>query len=190
MGTFLRCLSLALVLVVWGAAPSLHAAPRDPPYKLPARAELNKIRSAIISTQRGDIYMELFPEDAPWSVANFKYLADKGFYDGSVFHLSYPGFIIQGGGPKGTPDGGAGYVLPAEFSTRHHEPGTLGMARLPDDANPTRASHSSQFHIVLAPSPHMDGNYTIFGRVIKGLEVAESLRKGDRIREIRVFIRP
>lgn len=161
----------------------------DPPFKLPPRGELMKIRSASIITKKGKIIVELFPEDAPWHVANFKYLADKGFYRGTSFHLIYPGYVIQGGGPVGNPTGGPGYTLPAEFNSRHHEVGILGMARLPDDMNPTRDSNGSQFHIVIGDSPHMNGSYTIFGKIVQGRDVAASIERGDLIEDVVVYVR-
>jgi len=179
-----KTLSLAVLLALPGLG---HGA--EPPFLRPPPAELNKIRSAIIYTAKGDIVVELYPEDAPWHVANFKYLADKGFYRGSTFHLHYPGYILQGGGPPANPTGGPGWTLPPEFNQRNHLEGTLGMARAPDDLNPERSSNGSQFHLLLRPAPHMDGSYTVFGQVVKGLDVVEQLRRGDRIKDVKVFVR-
>jgi len=178
------------------APMSLCQAESDPPFSLPPRNELLKIRSAIIETSRGRLYFELFPEEAPWHVANFKYLADKKFYNNLTFHLFQPGYLIQGGDPKGNGFGGPGYSLPAEFSPRNHRFGTLGMARKPDGydskrrlVNPQRVSSGSQFHILLTEAPHMDGRYTIFGKLVGGREVLERLNKGDTIQSVTVFIR-
>lgn len=162
---------------------------QDPPFILPSRAELSRLRSAEMVTSKGAVVFELYPEDAPWHVANLKYLADKGFYRGLTFHLYQPGYIIQGGAPNSNPNSGPGYSVPAEFSRRRHEIGSLGMARQPDSVNPERRSHGSQFHILLAESPHMNSSYTVFGKVLKGMEVVDSLRQGDRIIELRVFVR-
>ncbi len=162
----------------------------EPPFELPKAAELAKLRSAIIYTEKGDLYFELFPEDAPWHVANFKYLADKNFYKGLTFHLLYPGYVIQGGSPDGKPSSGPGYELPPEFSKQPNEFGSLGMARKPDYVNPERRSNGSQFHILLSDAPHMDGSYTVFGKLIKGAEILKKLEKGDRIKDIKVFVRP
>ncbi len=181
----------------YGAAllPSCHAE-TEPPFNLPPRSELLKIRSAIIDTSKGRLYFELFPEEAPWHVANFKYLADKQFYNNLTFHLFEPGYLIQGGDPKGNGFGGPGYSLPGEFSPRNHRFGTLGMARKPDGydskrrlVNPQRVSSGSQFHILLTEAPHMDGRYTIFGKLVGGREVLERLNKGDTIQAVTVFIR-
>jgi cyclophilin family peptidyl-prolyl cis-trans isomerase len=168
----------------------LAFADADPPFKLPPASELAKLRSAIVYTDKGAMYFELFPEDAPWHVANFKYLADKGFYKNLKFILFYPGYVIQGGSPNGSLMGGPGYELPPEFSKRLNEEGALGMARKPDYVNPSRNSNGSQFHILLSESPHMDGSYTVFGKLIKGADVLKSLKKGDTIKDVKVFVRP
>lgn len=159
------------------------------PFELPPKDKLANIRSAVIETSKGTIYLELFPSDAPWHVANFKYLADQGFYRNLPFHLYYPGFIIQGGAPHGDANAGPGYSLPAEFNSLTHERGTLGMARVMDQLNPERRSSGSQFHILLSTASHMNGSYTIFGRVAKGMDVVDKLRAGDKIRDVIVYVR-
>jgi len=168
----------------------------EPPFELPPRAEVLKLRSAVIETNKGSIYLELFPEEAPWHVANFKYLADKGFYRGLTFHIFQPGFLIQGGDPRGNGYGGPGYTLPPEFSQRHHTLGTLGMARSPDRSrttgrsmNPERRSNGSQFYITLGDATLMDSKYTVFGKVVSGLDTVEQIRVGDTIQNVTVFIR-
>jgi cyclophilin family peptidyl-prolyl cis-trans isomerase len=168
----------------------------EPPFELPPRSEVLKIRSAILETTQGQIFIELFPEEAPWHVANFKYLADKSFYSQLSFHLYKAGYLIQGGDPRGNGFGGPGYSLPPEFSARHHTFGTLGMARAPDKSsksgrivNPQRRSSGSQFHLLLGDAPHLDGQYTIFGKVVGGRDTLERLREGDRIKKLTVFIR-
>lgn len=193
--TVLKAVLFTLILL--GLLPIQSAlADSEPPFTLPPRNELLKIRSAIIKTSRGTLYFELLPEEAPWHVANFKYLADKKFYNGLSFHLLQPGYLIQGGDPKGTGFGGPGYSLPGEFSSRNHRFGTLGMARVPDGynskhqlLNPQRMSSGSQFHILLAEAPHMDGRYTIFGKLVGGKETLELLKQGDTIQSVKVFIR-
>lgn len=184
--------SLTCVLPGQGVA----YADSEPPFELPARPEILKIRSAIMETSHGSLHFELLPEEAPWHVANFKYLADKGFYNGLTFHLYMPGYLIQGGDPKGNGSGGPGYVLPAEFSERNHRCGTLGMSRVPDGyskkkraLNPQRNSNGSQFHILLGDAPHMDGRYTVFGKLAAGHDVLARLRKGDTIKKLTVYIR-
>lgn len=157
----------------------------EPPFELPPASEILKIRSAIITTAKGRMAFELYPEEAPWHVSNFKFLADNGFYRGKSFHILIEDFIIQGG-RNSKPE--FNYVLPAEFSARKHEFGTLGMARPPDYMNPRRSSSSTQFHILLRNAPNMDGSYSIFGKLIEGTDVLESLAANDRINDVMVFM--
>jgi peptidyl-prolyl cis-trans isomerase B (cyclophilin B) len=117
---------------------------------------------------------ELYPDKAPNTVCNFISLANKGFYDGLIFHRVIPGFMIQGGCPLGTGTGGPGYSIRGEFSGNgfeqndlRHETGVLSMARA---AHPDSAG--SQFFIMVAPAPHLDGQYAAFGRVYEGTEEA------------------
>ncbi len=184
IGLWITC-GLALALL----AP-YQAISQEPPFALPPIQDLKKLRSAEIRTNRGTLLFELFPEDAPWHVANFKYLADKGFYSGLRFHYFYPGYIAQAGAPTADPDSGPGYALPAEFSQRPHILGTLGMARVKDGANPERRSHGSQFHILLRDASHMDGRYTVFGELVRGSDVLQKLQAYDRIEKVTVFVRP
>jgi cyclophilin family peptidyl-prolyl cis-trans isomerase len=138
-------------------------------------------RAVIVMEKGGEIELELYPEDAPKTVESFVALSKKGFYDGLTFHRVEPGFVAQGGDPKGDGTGGPGYTLKAEFSKRKHVRGTLAMARSqsPDSAG-------SQFYICFAPAPHLDGQYTIFGQAVKGLDVVDKLQKGDRMKTIRI----
>lgn len=160
----------------------------DPPFKLPETSKLARLKSAAIYTNKGTIYLELFPREAPWHVANFKYLADKGFYQNLHFNHHEDGYIIQGGAPGPKINSGPGYTLPPEFSSRKHLAGTLTMVRSPDMINRTRKSHGSQFWVLLKNAPHFDGHFTSFGRVIKGLNIARKLVKGDTIKNIKVFV--
>ena len=140
---------------------------------------------AVITTPKGVIKLKFFPDVAPNHVASFIELSDAGFYDGTKFHRVEPGFVVQGGdpysktgeGPVGT--GGPGYNLAAEFSDKPHVKGTLAMARSqsPDSAG-------SQFYICLEPAPFLDGQYTVFGEVVEGMGVVESLQVGDVIESI------
>lgn len=124
----------------------------------------------------GVIRAELFPENAPLSVDNFVSLVQKGFYNGLIFHRVIPGFMIQGGCPDGTGMGGPGYQIKGEFSSNgvrndlKHTRGVLSMARsrLPDSAG-------SQFFIMHADSPHLDGQYAAFGKVIEGMDVVDRI---------------
>jgi len=126
----------------------------------------------IMDTSYGTVTLEFYPEDAPNHVRNFIKLAGKDFYNGLTFHRIVNGFVVQGGCPKGDGTGGPGHNVKAEFNSRKHEPGTLAMARA---AEPDSAG--SQFYICLAPLPQLDGNYTIFGKVIDGMSVVERIGK-------------
>lgn len=182
LGNLLIC-TLCFVQLVFAQAE------RDPPFKMPDVNDLAKVSSAIITTSRGELIFELFPVQSPIHVANFKYLADKGFYNGTRFHLYMDDYIIQGGDPTGTGSGGPGYSIPPEFNQLHHQFGSLGMARRSDAKNTERRSNGSQFHILLRSAPHMDGQYVIFGQLIKGEAVLKSLRKGDLIEKVAVYIK-
>ena len=127
----------------------------------------------------GRIVAELYPEYAPNTVANFVTLAQSGFYDGLIFHRVIPGFMIQGGDPQGTGMGGPGYTIKGEFAgngfrqnTLKHSRGVLSMARtmMPNSAG-------SQFFIMHADAPHLDGQYAAFGKVTDGLETVDAIAK-------------
>jgi peptidyl-prolyl cis-trans isomerase B (cyclophilin B) len=123
-----------------------------------------------MQTEHGTIELELWPDVAPKTVENFVTLIRKGFYDGLSFHRIIPGFMIQGGCPQGTGTGGPGYQIKAEFNPRQHVRGVISMARSSDPD-----SAGSQFFIVHAASPHLDGQYTAFGQVISGIEVVDKI---------------
>lgn len=132
-----------------------------------------------IEMENGDIMKaELYPEIAPNTVNNFISLIKKGYYDGVIFHRVIPGFMIQGGDPEGTGMGGPGYSIKGEFSNNgfkndlKHTPGVLSMARtmIPDSAG-------SQFFIMHENSPHLDGEYAAFGKLIEGLEIVDRIAK-------------
>jgi len=136
---------------------------------------------AIIETEKGTIKLQMFPDSAPNTVANFIYLAKKGFYDGLTFHRVEPDFVIQGGDPNGNGTGGPGYHIKAEFNSRKHLEGTVAMARS-DDPD----SAGSQFYICLAPQPSLDGKYTVFGQVIEGMDVVKKIKVGDKMLKVTV----
>ena len=126
----------------------------------------------IMETSYGTVTLEFYPGDAPNHVRNFIELAGKDFYNGLTFHRIVSGFVVQGGCPKGDGTGGPGHNVKAEFNPRKHESGTLAMARAADPD-----SAGSQFYICLAPLPQLDGNYTVFGKVIDGMSVVERIGK-------------
>lgn len=135
-----------------------------------------------MTTDKGVVYLELFPEVAPIHVDNFLKLIKTGFYNGLLFHRVVPGQIIQGGCPEGSGRGGPGYTIPAEFNFRKHKRGTLSMARAshPDSAG-------SQFYICLKRMIQLDGKYTVFGQVVKGRDVPAKIKKGDRMRTVEIL---
>ena len=154
---------------------------------------------AIFNTDKGTIVVELYGNEAPLHVGNFIELAQKGFYNGTKIHRYEPGFVAQGGdpltkdaspadvisgkGPFGT--GGPGYSIQGEFDPENnphiHQKGALGMARSMDPN-----SAGSQFYFTLEPAHFLDGNYTVFGQVVEGLNVADDLRAGDTITSIEI----
>ena len=129
----------------------------------------------------GTIKAELYPEIAPNTVNNFISLINKGYYDGVIFHRVIPGFMIQGGDPKGTGTGGPGYSIKGEFTRNDfkndlkHDRGVLSMARtmMPNSAG-------SQFFIMHKNSPHLDGQYAAFGKVLEGMEVVDAIANTRR----------
>jgi peptidyl-prolyl cis-trans isomerase B (cyclophilin B) len=123
--------------------------------------------------------IELFPDSAPATVENFKKLASKGFYNGTAVHRAFPNTLVQMGDPltkkkdrASVGTGGPGYTLPAEIRRKHGK-GAVAAARLPDRVNPQRRSNGSQFYVCLAAQPKLDGQYTVFGNVIQGLDVLD-----------------
>jgi cyclophilin family peptidyl-prolyl cis-trans isomerase len=137
--------------------------------------------ATIVLDKGGEIRLEFYPADAPNTVENFVTLAKKGFYDGLTFHRVVPDFVVQGGCPQGTGTGGPGHTIKAEFNKQKHVRGSLAMARSqhPDSAG-------SQFYICYGPTPHLDGNYTVFGRVVSGMEHVDRIRQGDRMKSVTI----
>ena len=125
---------------------------------------------AVMKTSEGDITFELFDEDAPKTVSNFKQLAGQGFYDGLIFHRIIPDFMIQGGCPEGTGTGGPGYTFEDEFNDHKIVRGALAMANAGPNTN------GSQFFIVTADEcPWLDGKHTVFGQVTSGMDVVDTI---------------
>ena len=125
-------------------------------------------------TEKGDIHIEFFDEDAPSTVKNFKNLIQDGFYDGLNFHRVIPNFVIQGGCPNGTGTGCPGYHIPCEINTQKHLTGSLSMAHAGKDTG------GSQFFICHSPQPHLDGVHTVFGKTAD-MDVVNSIEPGDAI---------
>ncbi|MCH8018878.1 peptidylprolyl isomerase [candidate division KSB1 bacterium] len=133
---------------------------------------------ATIHTDKGQIVMELDALYAPQHVNNFVFLTKEGFFDGLTFHRYDPGFVIQGGDPLGVGTGGPGYRIPAEIGLLH-EKGAVAMARQGDAMNPEKKSSGSQFYITLKATPFLDGDYSVFGKVVEGMDVVQQIRRGD-----------
>jgi cyclophilin family peptidyl-prolyl cis-trans isomerase len=170
------CLALVLALASSGAADNS---------KLDGVPVRNTGHYATLDTDRGEIVLELYAAEAPKTVANFEKLSKDGFYDKLTFHRVEPGFVVQGGDPAGNGTGGPGYELPAEISpTEKHLRGTVAMARRGDQVNPDRKSSGSQFYICLAPAPFLDGQYTVFGGVVEGMNVVDQIKVGDHITKV------
>lgn len=171
----------AMVLVLAACNSDKKAAPKEE--AATSYADEVKENPIVTITMEDDkkIVVELEPKVAPNTVANFVSLVEDGFYDGLIFHRVIPGFMIQGGDPDGTGGGGPGYAIAGEFASNgfdnglKHEAGVISMARTGDPN-----SAGSQFFIMTDASPHLDGEYAAFGKVIEGLEVAQEIVAVDR----------
>ncbi|MEO8577970.1 MAG: peptidylprolyl isomerase [Gemmatimonadales bacterium] len=145
-------------------------------YAVPALQ--GKTQRATIRTLRGDIVLELFGADAPITVWNFMNLARTGYYRGTGFHRVVPNFVAQDGDPRDDGNGGPGYAIRDEMNPRRYERGALGMALSGPDTG------GSQYFITHSPQPHLDGHYTVFGRVLQGFRALDGIVQGDRILSI------
>ncbi len=194
----MRIILVCLMIILMGGCLSDQAAQDTneevrieapiPTEVLPAPTEVQKggteVMSgnpiALIVTNKGEIKFELFEDRAPITVGNFVELASSGFYDGITFHRYVPGFVIQGGDPNGDGTGGSDKTIQLEVHPElKHVEGAVGMARSQDPN-----SASSQFYFTLAPAHNLDGQYAVFGKIIEGLDVVKSLRKGDKMEKI------
>ncbi len=152
-----------------------------------SKEELSKLQWAKVSTSKGDIWLKLFPEEAPNTVANFAHLAETGFYNNLNFHRVIPGFMAQGGCPTGTGTGGPDWAIPCEtaLNTSRHTKGTLSMAH----AGPNTGG--SQFFITFVATPHLDGVHTVFGAIeeddAESFAVLNSIKGQDAINSIEVL---
>ncbi len=140
------------------------------------------MKVATFDTNRGTIKVELFGDKTPKTVGNFETLCEKKYYDGLKFHRVIPDFMIQGGCPQGTGTGGPGYQFEDEFdpTLRHDGPGVLSMANAGPNTN------GSQFFITHVATPHLDGRHSVFGKVIEGQDVVDSIKQGDTMTTVRV----
>ena len=142
-----------------------------------------KLPKIQIQTERGNITIEMFEDEAPNMVANMISLIEKGYYDGLNFHRVIPDFMIQGGCPHGTGTGGPGYDFDDEcaLDRRHDSAGVLSMA------NTGPGTNGSQFFITHGPTPHLDGKHTVFGKVTEGQEVVDEIKQGDVMQTVVVL---
>jgi len=148
---------------------------------------LKRLKKGSIKLKNGgEVQIDFFPEEAPNTVANFEKLANSGFYNGLTFHRVIPGFVAQGGCPRGNGTGGPGYTIKCETATNtsKHERGTLSMAHAGKDTG------GSQFFICYEPQPHLDKVHTVFGKVSKGMEHVDAIRPGDVMEEVKVWDEP
>jgi cyclophilin family peptidyl-prolyl cis-trans isomerase len=144
-------------------------------------ARMNKTVTATVETSRGTFTIELLPREAPLTVDNFIQLARKGFFNGLYFHRVVPNFVIQDGDPRGDGTSAPGWQIRCEINLVPYERGTVGMALSGKDTG------GSQWFVTHSPQPHLDGGYTVFGRVTAGLDVVDRIARGDRI--LRIAIR-
>lgn len=171
--------------------PQLNAGEQSMQFSEPTKPmafEQGNTYLAVIHTSKGDITCQLDVNEAPLSSTNFIQLAQGGFYNGLIFHRVVPKFVIQGGDPEGTGRGGPGYTVPAEIKLPHQQ-GALAWARQADVVNPQKRSSGSQFYITLEKIPYLDGEYTVFGHTISGMEVVQKIEEKDVIKSIDIVIK-
>jgi len=140
------------------------------------------MKKVYFTTDKGDIVAELYPNEAPETVANFEKLAGEGFYNGLTFHRCIEGFMIQGGCPEGTGTGGPGWKIKCETEGNPHKhgEGALSMAHAGKDTG------GSQFFIIRNPQGHLDGVHTVFGKALSGMEAVIAMENGDKMTEVKV----
>ena len=172
--------AIALILLLIFAAGCTPSAGEEPSLQAPQSFDesiMNTIKATITMEDGGKIVLELYPDLAPQSVRNFVHLARSGYYDGLKFHRIMKGFMIQGGDPEGTGGGGPGYTIKGEFQANGftndlaHKRGVLSMARRGDSYD----SAGSQFFIMHADNPGLDGDYAAFGRVASGMDIVDKI---------------
>lgn len=170
------CLALVILFFISSCAPKGQSA------NMEKSTESKMTKYAIIETEKGIIKAELYTAKAPVTAKNFIDLANSGFYNGLTFHRVEPGFVVQGGDPKGDGTGGSGKTIPLEINSElKHVKGALAMAR---SQNPDSAS--SQFYITLDETPFLDGNYAVFGKVAMGMDAVEKIKVGDRMNKVHI----
>ena len=145
--------------------------------------DISKTYLVNMETNQGTIKLELYPEHAPMTVNNFIFLARNGYYDGVTFHRVIDNFVIQGGDPTGTGSGGPGYKFADETygNPLKHGTGYISMANAGPNTN------GSQFFITHSPQPHLDGKHTVFGKVVDGMDVVNTINQGDKMTKVTVI---
>jgi peptidyl-prolyl cis-trans isomerase B (cyclophilin B) len=148
----------------------------------PMTIDSKKKYRARLSTARGEIVLQLFPEHAPQTVNNFVFLARENFYDNIIFHRVIANFMIQGGDPSASGSGGPGYRFADETRNNplQHETGVISMANAGPDTN------GSQFFITHSPQPHLNGRHTVFGKVLQGQDVVDAIKQGDALLAVKI----
>jgi peptidyl-prolyl cis-trans isomerase B (cyclophilin B) len=153
-------------------------------WKSPPEMQIDPVKTykAVIETSRGVMELELYPQHAPKTVNNFVFLAREGFYDDVSFHRVISNFMIQGGDPTGTGRGGPGYRFEDEVKENplKHETGVISMANSGPNTN------GSQFFITHSPQPHLNGRYTVFGKVVRGQGVVDAIQQGDKMLHVEI----
>lgn len=158
-----------------------HVLANVAPYQFPENERIT-MKVATIDTDRGTIRAQLHDDKTPKTVENFETLVEKGFYDGLTFHRVIPDFMVQAGCPEGTGTGGPGYQFEDEFhpDLKHDGPGVLSMANAGPNTN------GSQFFITHVATPWLDGKHSVFGKVLEGQDVVDSIQQGDKMKKITV----
>jgi peptidyl-prolyl cis-trans isomerase B (cyclophilin B) len=162
--------AVIIVMVVLATMPEKPKTYSSPP---PMTIDTTKQYTATIETEKGDLVLELFASDVPVTVNNFVFLAREGFYDGLTFHRVVADFVVQGGDPAGDGTGGPGYQFDDEITEHTHVAGALSMA------NSGANTNGSQFFITFTPQHHLDGHHSVFGQLVEGMDVLESIEEGD-----------
>jgi cyclophilin family peptidyl-prolyl cis-trans isomerase len=165
----------------WRVPPKTYPARRPGYYEAVEAMMRRPSPVAVITTEKGDVRLELLAHDAPLTVENFVALARKNYFDNIAFHRIVPNFVVQGGDPRGDGNGGPGYQIRCEINTTPYDRGAVGMALSGKDTG------GSQFFVTHSPQPHLDGGYTVFARVADGMDVVDRLARGDRILSITVL---
>ena len=170
----LIALGAAAIIILLVVSATISEKPKTYSAPPPMIIDTDRQYTATIETNKGNLVLELFAADVPVTVNNFVFLARDGFYNGLTFHRVIPGFMAQGGCPNGDGTGGPGYTFADEITHHKHLTGSLSMAR-----TRTPDTNGSQFFITYAPKPHLDGKHTVFGQLVEGMDVLESLENGD-----------